>query len=124
MVWDEESVSKYKEILEQESSRQMFENFNDTDFISSDDAVAEFTNIMKKILLRVFPDKRKSKRARTARYREHFSHACQVAKRAFKQAQRHLNANILDVNRRHKLIIERRNYRKAIYAAKRIEKVK
>ena len=47
-----------------------------------------------------------------------------MSKHVFKRAQRQLSANISNVDRRHRFIVERRNYRRAIYSAKRIAKVK
>ena len=124
MVWDSNSISKYKEILENEDTIRTLETFNNTNFTSSDDAVRIFTDILNGVLSKVFPKKSRKVRNNHMRNRDNFSYACQVAKRAFKRAQRQLSADQFNMDRRHRFIIERRNYRRAIYSAKRMAKVK
>ena len=126
MVWDTESVERYKQILEDSHTISKFEAFNDSHFESTDQAVNEFTCILNEVLEKVFhkKDQRGKRSQNSNNKRANFSYECQIAKRAFKRAQRQLKYNINDVDRRHKFIVERRNYRKAIYAAKRIAKIK
>ena len=48
-----------------------------------------------------------------------YSNVCQLAKRAFKHAQRQFHENLTHVDRRHRFIVQRSNYKKAIYINKR-----
>ena len=124
MFWNSESINKYKEILDHPITKEKFDHFNSTNFSSCDDAVHEFTSIMNEILTRVFPKKNNRRRSNHESKRESFSFECQLAKRAFKRAQRNFSNNKNCIDRRHRFIIERRNYRRAIYAAKRMTKEK
>ena len=124
MIWNSDSIDKYKEILEQQATRDKFEHFNSKRFLTCDEAVNEFTLIMNDILTCVFPKKNRRRRANHDSKKETYSFECQLAKRAFKRAQRHFSNNKNCLDRRHRFIIERRNYRRAIYAAKRITKEK
>ena len=85
MVWDSESISKYKEILDQYEVKRKFEIFNNTDFTSSENAVKEFTYIMNETLQKVFPRSKYKRKNGQFKKRENFSYTCQVAKRAFKR---------------------------------------
>ena len=70
---------------------------------------------MRGILLKVFPKSKSRKQKPISKNRDNFSYPCQVAKRSFKRAQRKFAANQFNMDRRQQFIIERRNYRKAVY---------
>ena len=124
IIWNAETIEKYKNFLAQPDTIETFQNFNNSEFSDSNEMVKEFTSIMNKILENVFPDKGRRRKKLYKENRKEFSLPCQIAKRAFKRAQRHLHKDSTSIDRRHKFIVERRNYRRAIYAAKRISKEK
>ena len=99
-------------------------DFSNNDYSNSDDAVHKFTTIMNEILSKVFPRKSRRSRKSDRKKEKESSYVCKIAKRAFKHAQKQLRRDTSDVDRRHRFIIERRNYRRAIYAAKKISKEK
>ena len=120
MRWDSDAIEKYTNILTQPEIVDRLKNFNDTTFLDSDSAASDFSEIMNDVLARVF-SKSKSKR-RHKIFRQDYSHICQIAKRKFKQAQRKFNRDKACINRRHNFIEERRNYRRAVYQAKKVHK--
>ena len=122
MYWDDSSICKYKEILSEANHIEEFRAFTSNDFGDSNEAVTKFTSIMSKILTKVFPSKHSRRQKSVSKTKNESSHVCRLAKRAFKQAQRQLKIDITSVDRRHRLIIERRNYRRAIYSTKKIFK--
>ena len=123
MNWDSEMIEKYKDILQQPDTVEKLRNFAESDFPDSDSVAANFTSILDDILAKVFPKKSK-KRAKYSSKQHEYSHVCQIAKRIFRQAQRRFSREKTNADRRHKFIVERRNYRRAIYAAKKLSKEK
>ena len=124
MNWDDSAISKYKEILSEQKYTEEFQTFSNYEFGDSNEAVSKFTSIMNEILTKVFPQKRRRRVKSAYKTKSESSSVCNFAKRAFKQAQRQLNIDRTSFDRRQRFIIARRNYRRAIYSAKRIFKEK
>ena len=123
MYWDQAAISKYKEILSGTSYVEQLRTFSSHNFENSDDAVNKFTSIINEIMSKVFPRKtRRRPNAVRKNNEEPPSHVFKLAKKAFKKAQKQLKADTANIDRRHRFIVERRNYRRAIYAAKKISK--
>ena len=119
--WNDESKSSYLNVLNNEEYIQKLHDFTNTHFDSINQATAEFTNIMNSVLSTTFPLKKRFDK-KTVHRRDDFSPACQIAKRMFRKAQRRFGRDTNSVNRRHEYIIQKRNYRRAIYATKKIAK--
>ena len=122
MNWNSETIEKYKNILEQPDTVEKLENFIGSDFSDSDTATAAFSSVLNHILGKVFPKKNIYKKSNIRKRDHDHSPVVQTAKRIFRKAQRRFNYDKSNADRRHQFIIERRNYRQAIYAAKKIAK--
>ena len=98
-------------------------DFTNKTFESSDQATNEFNAIMSSVLSKTFPSKKRvDKNTIHRKKKENFSQVCQIAKRMFKKAQRRFGRDKHSVNRRHEYIIQKQNYRRAIYATKKLAK--
>ena len=65
MLWSDMNVEKYKQILEQPETMETFQNFNDTEFLDTNEMVKQFTAIMNDILQKVFPNKNRKRKHQT-----------------------------------------------------------
>ena len=124
MNWNLDTIEKYKSILQQPETIEKFRNFNDSEFSDSDSIAENFTSILSDVLTKVFPKRSPKKSTNSHNKRNDYSHVCQIAKRKFRQSQRQLSRDKNNIDRRHLFIVERRNYRRAIYAAKKVVKEK
>ena len=81
-----------------------------TEFTDVNTATNKFTAILNPAIEKGFPPKRR-KAKRLINQKRHYSYDCQLAKRAFKNAQRQLRNNSENLDRRLIYIMEKRKYR-------------
>ena len=124
MLWNPENIDEYREPLQQPVIVEKLRNFTASEFVDSDEAADGFTSILNCVLETVFPKKKHRKSKDGPKRKQNYSHACQMAKRAFNRAQKHFSRDKTNLNRRHQFIIARRDYRKAIYIYKKTVKRK
>ena len=118
--WDTESKEKIREILDSPSFKTKLDNFCNMQYASSSEAAAELTFIIQDAVKRVFPRKIKHRKSRKLKSGAPYSHEVQIAKRIFKKAMRHYNKDKHNLDRRQNYIREKKNYKKAIYKAKKV----
>ena len=123
MDWNDENIDKFRRALTSDSVKEDLYNFTKTDFDSADLAAAELSNILSKVLGKVFKNRKsRSKKKSKKAPRDNFSAYVQSAKRNFKNARRKFSDNVFDATRRQIFIRERRKYKQAIYISKKLEK--
>ena len=81
-----------------------------TEFTDVYTATNKFTAILNSAIEKVFPPKRR-KVKKLINQKRHYPYDCQLAKRAFKKAQRQLRNNSENLDRRLIYIREKRKYR-------------
>ena len=110
---------KFKEALQTAELRSRLNSFTNTDFFNVNIATDTFTEILQMALQRVFP-KRPNKRSyniasRMGKKKIPYSRDCQIAKRAFKKAQRRFKQDKGNLNRRQMFIKEKIKYKNVLY---------
>ena len=75
MIWDTESISKFKTILERDDTKNKLDHFTNVNFNNSDDAAENFTSILAGVLDETFPSQPNRRRnGNSANRREGFSY--------------------------------------------------
>ena len=111
--WNSETKAKFIDKLSSSNIQSRLTHFCETDFDDSNIITTQFTDIVKDVIHSVFPKKRR-KRDIIQKNRVNYSHECELAKRAFKKAQRAFKNDKNNLNRRQIYLREKKKYKRIV----------
>ena len=120
--WTQDAKDKFREVLSSGNTKSLIEEFVNTEFTDVNTATNKFTAILNSAIEKVLPPKRR-KAKRLINQKRHYSYDCQLAKRAFKKAQRQLRNNSENLDRRLMYIRENESIEPLSISSSKIEKL-
>ena len=123
-VWNDKTKQKFKQALQAPDIQSLLDDFTNCNHADANTATLKFTDILQLAIHKVFPKRVRSAYKTSVKRKTRYSQECQLAKRAFKKAQRQFKVDKGNLNRRQIFVREKRKYKKFLYAFIKYSKLK